>query len=102
MMLIFFGGQMFLNFLCTQINERINNYLTESDPNHEWISYVPDYIDVSPFIAGVLAKERSNGKVECFGSVCRKNRLVFAMEFCKFATPNGFANVGAKLKVSAF
>lgn len=29
--------------------------LTESDPNHEWISYVPDYIDVSPFIAGVLA-----------------------------------------------
>ncbi len=55
MMLIFFGGQIFLNFLCTQINESINNWLTESNPQHEWVSYVPDYIDVSPFVAGILA-----------------------------------------------
>ena len=37
MMLIFFGGQIFLNFLCTQINEGLNNWFTERDPAHEWI-----------------------------------------------------------------
>ena len=35
-------------------NEWLNNWFTSSDPNHEWTSYLPDYIDVSPFIAGVL------------------------------------------------
>ena len=38
MMLIFFGGQIFLNFLCTQINEGINGWLTGRNPNHEWVS----------------------------------------------------------------
>jgi arginine/ornithine transport system permease protein len=55
MMLIYFGGQIFLNFLCTQINEGVNGWLTQRNPSHEWVSYVPDYIDISPFIAGVFA-----------------------------------------------
>lgn len=54
MMLLFFGGQVFVNFLCTQINEGVNNWLTQGNPQHEWTAYVPEYIDISPFIAGVL------------------------------------------------
>ncbi len=54
MMLIFFGGQILLNNSLYGINEWLNNYFTQSDPNHEWVSYVPDYIDVSPYIAGIL------------------------------------------------
>ncbi|GAL36950.1 arginine/ornithine ABC transporter permease protein AotQ [Vibrio maritimus] len=54
MMLIFFGGQILLNNSLYAINEWLNEWFTSSDPNHEWTSYLPDYIDVSPFIAGVL------------------------------------------------
>ena len=36
MMLLFFGGQVFVNFLCTQINEGVNNWLTQGNPQHEW------------------------------------------------------------------
>ena len=54
MMLLFFGGQVFVNFLCTQINEGVNNWLTQGNPQHEWTAYVPEYIDISPFLAGVL------------------------------------------------
>lgn len=54
MMMLFYGGQVFLNFLCTTINEQLNNWMTKGNPAHEWMSYVPDYIDVSPYIAGVL------------------------------------------------
>lgn len=54
MMLIFFGGQILLNNSLYAINEWLNEWMTSSDPNHEWTSYLPDYIDVSPFIAGVL------------------------------------------------
>ncbi|CAM2973049.1 ABC transporter permease [Vibrio rarus] len=54
MMLIFFGGQILLNNSLYGINEWINNYLSASDPSHEWVSYLPDYIDVSPFTAGIL------------------------------------------------
>ncbi|MBE4574036.1 ABC transporter [Vibrio navarrensis] len=54
MMLIFFGGQIFLNNSLYAINEWLNGWFASSDPNHEWVSYVPDYLDVSPFIAGVL------------------------------------------------
>ena len=54
MMLIFFGGQILLNNSLYSINEWLNEWFTASDPNHEWTSYLPDYIDVSPFIAGVL------------------------------------------------
>lgn len=54
MMLIFFGGQILLNNSLYSINEWINQWMSSSDPNHEWTSYLPDYIDVSPFIAGVI------------------------------------------------
>ena len=54
MMLLFFGGQVFVNFLCTFINERLNEWLAQGNANHEWTAYVPEYIDISPFIAGVL------------------------------------------------
>lgn len=54
MMLIFFGGQILLNNSLYSLNEWLNGWFSSSDPNHEWTSYVPDYIDVSPFIAGVL------------------------------------------------
>lgn len=54
MMLIFFGGQIFLNNSLYSINEWLNEWFTSSDPNHEWTAYLPDYIDVSPFVAGVL------------------------------------------------
>lgn len=54
MMLIFFGGQILLNNSLYSINETLNEWFAASDPNHEWTSYLPDYIDVSPFVAGVL------------------------------------------------
>ncbi|MCX8934740.1 ABC transporter permease [Vibrio parahaemolyticus] len=54
MMLIFFGGQILLNNSLYSINETLNEWFASSAPNHEWTSYLPDYIDVSPFIAGVL------------------------------------------------
>lgn len=54
MMLIFYGGQMMLNNGLYAINEWVNEWMTSSNPDHEWVSYLPDYIDVSPFIAGVL------------------------------------------------
>lgn len=54
MMLIFFGGQILLNNGLSSVNEFLNQWFTERDPNHEWVSYLPDYIDVSPFVAGVL------------------------------------------------
>lgn len=54
MMLIFFGGQILLNNSLYSINETLNEWFASSDPSHEWTSYLPDYIDVSPFIAGVL------------------------------------------------
>ncbi|WP_100751889.1 ABC transporter permease [Vibrio salilacus] len=54
MMLIFFGGQILLNNSLYAINETLNEWFASSDPSHEWTAYLPDYIDVSPFIAGVL------------------------------------------------
>lgn len=54
MMLVFFGGQILLNNSLYAINEWLNEWFTSSDPSHEWVDYLPDYIDVSPFIAGVL------------------------------------------------
>ncbi len=32
----------------------MNNWLTQGNPQHEWTAYVPEYVDISPFIAGVL------------------------------------------------
>ncbi|MFY2508341.1 ABC transporter permease [Vibrio pectenicida] len=54
MMLIFFGGQILLNNSLYSVNEWLNEWFAASDPTHEWTSYLPDYVDVSPFIAGVL------------------------------------------------
>ncbi|HGS5204770.1 TPA: ABC transporter permease [Vibrio cholerae] len=54
MMLIFFGGQILLNNGLSWFNEFINQWLTVRDPNHEWVAYLPDYVDISPFVAGVL------------------------------------------------
>ncbi|EOW9107735.1 ABC transporter permease [Vibrio cholerae] len=54
MMLIFFGGQILLNNGLSWFNEFINQWLTARDPNHEWVAYLPDYVDISPFVVGVL------------------------------------------------
>ncbi|MDW6003702.1 ABC transporter permease [Vibrio mangrovi] len=54
MMLIFFGGQIFLNNSLYNVNEWLNQWFSYIDSSHEWTAYLPDYIDVSPFIAGVL------------------------------------------------
>ncbi|WP_120511451.1 ABC transporter permease [Photobacterium salinisoli] len=54
MMLIFFGGQVLLNNSLYGVNEWLNNYFASSDPSHEWTAYLPDYIEVSPFVAGIL------------------------------------------------
>ncbi|EJL6524754.1 ABC transporter permease [Vibrio cholerae] len=54
MMLIFFGGQILLNNGLSWFNEFINQWLTARDQNHEWVAYLPDYVDISPFVAGVL------------------------------------------------
>lgn len=54
MMLLFFGGQVLLNNSLTALNEKLNSWLGVDNPAHEWTAYVPDYIELSPFIAGVL------------------------------------------------
>lgn len=54
MMLIFFGGQIFLNNSLYRVNEWLNSFISSFHPQHEWAAYLPDYIDVSPFIAGIL------------------------------------------------
>ncbi|SON49665.1 ABC transporter permease [Vibrio tapetis] len=54
MMLIFFGGQILLNNSLYSVNEWLNEWMTGRNPAHEWTAYLPDYIDVSPFVAGVL------------------------------------------------
>ncbi len=51
MMLIFFGGQILLNNSLYSINETLNGWFSTGD---EWVQYLPDYIDVSPFVAGIL------------------------------------------------
>lgn len=54
MMLLFFGGQVLVNNLCSWGNDWLNGWLGGGDPQHEWVAYLPEYVDVSPFIAGVL------------------------------------------------
>ncbi|WP_319782210.1 ABC transporter permease [Oceanisphaera sp. IT1-181] len=54
MMLLFFGGQVLLNNSLAALNEKLNAWLGGDNPAHEWTTYVPDYIELSPFIAGVL------------------------------------------------
>lgn len=54
MLLIFFGGQMLINNLSYSTNEWLNERFTSLDPTHEWYSYLPDYIDISPYFAGIV------------------------------------------------
>ncbi|PMH44988.1 ABC transporter [Vibrio sp. 10N.286.49.B3] len=54
MMLIFFGGQILLNNSLYAINEWLNEWFSAKNASHQWTAYVPDYIDVSPFVAGIL------------------------------------------------
>lgn len=50
MMLLFFGGQVLLNNALLALNERLYPWLGETT----WFEGIPDYIELSPFIAGVL------------------------------------------------
>lgn len=54
MLLIFFGGQLLINNMNYSINEWINEVLTGYYPTYEWTSYLPDYIDISPYFAGIV------------------------------------------------
>ncbi|MCP4324324.1 MAG: ABC transporter permease subunit, partial [Alteromonadales bacterium] len=54
MLLIFFGGQMFINNLSYSINESLNEYFISLDSTHEWYYYLPEYINISPYFAGVV------------------------------------------------
>ena len=54
MLLIFFGGQMLINNLSYNLNEWLNTQFTHFDPSHEWYAYLPDYIDISPYFAGIV------------------------------------------------
>lgn len=54
MMILFYGGQIILNDSLYAINEWINEWMTSSNPAHEWVDYLPDYIEISPFAAGVI------------------------------------------------
>ena len=54
MMLLFFGGQVLLNQGLASLNEWLNSWQSSQDVAHQWTSYLPDYIEISPFIAGVL------------------------------------------------
>jgi len=54
MLLIFFGGQLFINNMSYSVNEWLNETMTQYYPTHEWTSYLPDYIDISPYFAGIV------------------------------------------------
>lgn len=54
MLLIFFGGQIIINNICYWLNENINTLIINVDPLHQWYAFVPDYIDISPYFAGIL------------------------------------------------
>jgi arginine/ornithine transport system permease protein len=54
MLLIFFGGQVLVNNLSYSLNEWLNRLLTDFNPQHEWTAYLPDYINISPYIAGII------------------------------------------------
>ncbi|MFT7053993.1 MAG: arginine/ornithine transport system permease protein [Psychromonas sp.] len=54
MLLIFFGGQVLVNNLSYNLNEWLNRMLTDFNPQHEWTAYLPDYINISPYIAGII------------------------------------------------
>lgn len=55
MLIIFFGGQMLVNNLSYALNEWLNERMTSYNPAHEWVSYLPDYINISPYVAGIAS-----------------------------------------------
>lgn len=54
MMLIFFGGQVLLNNSLYSFNQKLNEWIGGGDPDHQWVSYLPDYVEISPFMAGII------------------------------------------------
>ena len=54
MLLIFFGGQVLVNNFSYSLNEWINRMASGFAPTHEWTAYLPDYINISPYIAGII------------------------------------------------
>ncbi|MFQ3176539.1 MAG: arginine/ornithine transport system permease protein [Psychromonas sp.] len=54
MLLIFFGGQVLVNNLSYSLNEWLNQMFSRFNPTHEWSAYLPDYINISPYIAGII------------------------------------------------
>lgn len=54
MLLIFFGGQMLVNDLSYRLNEWLNETVSRFDSAHEWYAFLPDYIDISPYFAGII------------------------------------------------
>ncbi|WP_445396690.1 ABC transporter permease [Zobellella sp. An-6] len=54
MMLIFFGGQVLLNNSLYSFNQKLNDWIGGGDPDHQWVSYLPDYVEISPFMAGII------------------------------------------------
>lgn len=54
MLLIFFGGQVLVNDLSYRLNEWLNEIVSRFNPGHEWYSFLPDYIDISPYFAGIV------------------------------------------------
>lgn len=53
MLLIFYGGQILINNVFYSFNEWINETVTQYYPDHEATSYLPSYIDISPYFAGI-------------------------------------------------
>ncbi|ATG74821.1 ABC transporter [Zobellella denitrificans] len=54
MMLIFFGGQVLLNNSLYSLNQKLNEWIGGGNPDHQWVSYLPDYVEISPFMAGIV------------------------------------------------
>jgi len=54
MLMIFFGGQVLVNNFSYNLNEWLNQMLSSYNPAHEWTAYLPDYINISPYIAGII------------------------------------------------
>ncbi|WP_375057572.1 ABC transporter permease [Zobellella sp. DQSA1] len=54
MMLIFFGGQVLLNNSLYSLNQTLNEWVGGGSPDHQWVSYLPDYVEISPFMAGII------------------------------------------------
>ncbi|ART81024.1 ABC transporter permease [Oceanisphaera avium] len=50
MMLLFFGGQVLLNNALLILSERLTLWFGQA----KWLNVIPEYIELSPFIAGVL------------------------------------------------